>query len=368
MAQPSWRRVHRISDKEMGMSQFTSSAKQYSAASPLIGFGSISVNVTTSGTTLDQTAPPQLLGPDNQPWTFLFWDTGRRITNKRTVRWTFNHPEKWNDWRAIAWYGAGGGPQPPEIDTGAFWVGHSTLAPTPVDGPASSYVNGPGGTPLAWPYGGNDHVVRTEWGAATVHAKAKLQGGLGDPQVDFSSWIELVPAGDASGFFSESDDDVGALSSGSGVTGIAGSGSPNYLAAQGKGAQVLAGYVTPPAPTFDDPLGRLRDVLTGSLLGKYIDKGDPSPEDIIRLKLISESIDLVRGVRPTSTDAFEGLTAAAKVMSAQELRRTIVSTQTTLRRGQAAVKYLESLAAKAAPKAVPKAAAKTAAKPRKPAK
>lgn len=42
------------------------------------------------------------------------WDTGRRITNKRKVRWTFNHPENWTDWRAIAWYGPGGnGSRPP---------------------------------------------------------------------------------------------------------------------------------------------------------------------------------------------------------------------------------------------------------------
>jgi hypothetical protein len=87
------------------MSHFSSSAKQYSAANVLVGFGSISVNVTTAGTTLEQTAPPFLLGPDNQQLGFLFWDTGRRVTNKRTVRWTFNHPENWTDWNAIAWYG-----------------------------------------------------------------------------------------------------------------------------------------------------------------------------------------------------------------------------------------------------------------------
>jgi hypothetical protein len=349
------------------MSQFNSSAKQFPGADELIGFGSINVNVTTTGTTLEQLAPPSLLGPDNTPLGFLFWDTGRRITNKRTVRWTFNHPDKWTDWRAIAWYGPGGdGPTVPVVGTGAYWVGHSTLAPTPIDGPASTYVNAPGGTPLAWPWAGDDHALRTEWGPATIHAKAKLQGGVGDPLVDFSSWVQLVFGGDDSGFFSETDDAVGSLSSGSGVTGIPGSGSANFAVAQGAGPILLAGYVTPPAPTIDDPLRGLRDVLTGSLLGKYIDKGDPSPEDIIRLKLISESLDLVRGVRPTSTDAFEGLTDAAKGMSAQELRRTIVSTQTTLRRGQAAVKYLESLAAKA--KAAPKAAPKAAAKPRKPAK
>lgn len=349
------------------MSQFTSSAKQFASATALVGFGSISVNVTTPGTTLDQTAPPYLLGPDDKPWGFLFWDTGRRITSKRTVRWTFNHPDQWTDWRAIAWYGPGGdGPEVPIVNTGAYRVGHASLAPTPIDGPASTFVNGPGGSPLAWPWAGDDHALRTEWGDASIRAKASLHsgpGGPGDPELDFSCWVRLVYGGDGSDYFSETDENVDALASGSGVTGIAGSGSAVFAVDQGAGPTLLAGYITAPARRFDDPLGRLRDVLAGSLLGKYIDKGDPSPEDIIRLKLISESIDLVRGERPSSTDAFEGLTAAAKVMSAQELRRTIVSTQTTLRRGQAAVKYMESLAAKA--RATPKAGPKTTPKPRK---
>jgi len=43
------------------MSQFNSSAKQFPGADELIGYGSINVNVTTSGTTLEQTAPPSLL-------------------------------------------------------------------------------------------------------------------------------------------------------------------------------------------------------------------------------------------------------------------------------------------------------------------
>lgn len=345
------------------MSQFNSSAKQFPGADELIGFGSINVNVTTSGTTLEQTAPPSLLGPGNIPLGFLFWDTGRRITNKRRVRWTFNHPENWTDWRAIAWYGSGGGDSPPQVGTGAYWVGVSEMTPTPIDGPASSFVNGPGGSPVAWPWSGNDHIVRTEWGPATIHAKSQMKRSPGDPQVDFSSWIELISGGDGSGFFSENDNGIGSLDSGSGVTGIAGSGSPDFAAAMGSGANILAGYVMPPPPDSGDLLVKLREVIAAGLLGKFVDKGDPSPEDIIRLKLISESIDMVRGEKPTSTDAFEALTASGRNMSAQELKRAIVTTQTTLRRGQAAVKFLESLAAKQQAIAVKKTA-----KPRKTAK
>lgn len=349
------------------MSQFSSSGKQYPAGVSLDGFSLINVNVTTSGTTLEQLAPASLLGPDGKPLSFLFWDTGRRITNKRKVRWTFNHPENWTDWRAVAWYGAGGGKPQPQVSTGAYWVGVSAMTPTPIDGAASSFVNAPGGTPVAWPWSGDDHVVRTEWGPATLHAKPHMQASSGSPEVDFSSWIQLVAGGDDSGYFAETDDDIGSTGAGSGVTGIVASGSADFAAAMGAGAILVAGYVTPPPPDYGGLLGRLREVIAGGMLGKFIDKGDPSPEDIIRLKLISESLDLVRGERPTSVDAFEALMEAAPGMSAQELKRTIVSTQTTLRRGQAAVKYLESLAAKQ--KAAPaKAVTGKAAKAKKPAK
>lgn len=326
------------------MSHFDSSAKQFSAGDGLVGFGAININVTMPGTTLEQTAPPSLLGPNAQTLSFLFWDTGRRITNKRTVRWSFNHIDQWTDWHATAWYGVSGdgGTFDPVIGTQAYWVGAAPLAPTPINGAASSFVNGPGGTP-AWPWHGDDHALRTEWGPATIHAQATLASS--GSTLGFANWIELVFGGDDSGFFAENDDAVSSTPSGSGVTGIVGTGL-DYGAAQGQGSTLLAGYVTPPAPHYGDLLGRLREMLAGSLIGKFTDRGDPSPEDVIRLKLISESIDLVRGARPTSGDAFEGLIEAAKGMSIQELKRTIVSTQTTLRRGQAAVKYLESLAAK----------------------
>ncbi|MBL8482596.1 MAG: hypothetical protein JNJ60_10385 [Rhodocyclaceae bacterium] len=347
------------------MSHFSSSAQQLPGANPLIGFGSLNVDVTMTGTSLQQTAPPFLLGSNNEQLAFLFWDTGRRITTKRTVRWSFNHPDQWTDWRAIAWYGMpGDGPGQPLIGTTAYWIGNSTLMPTPIDGPASSFVNAPGGTPVAWPWNGDDHVVRTEWGAATLHAKGGMAGGPGSSSLDFSAWIQLVAGGDGNGYFSENDDNIDSIASGSGVSGIANSGSPDFAVGMGGGATLLAGYVTPPPPDLSGLIGKLREVIAGGLLGKYIDKGDPSPPDILRLKLISESIDMVRGEKPTSTDAFEALTAAARAMSPQELKRTIVSTQTTLRRGQAAVKFMESLAAKqlAAAKAAPKAGAKAPAK------
>jgi hypothetical protein len=342
------------------MGHFSTSGKEYPEGGTMSGFGEETLDVTAAPTPFQKTAPPVLYDDTSVLRKFLYWDTGRRITNKRTVRWTFNHPDSWSDWRAVAWYGVPPtGPGGPFISVGAHWVGVSPIHPTPVDGPGSTFVNGPGGSPLAWPWSGDDHVVTTQFGAETIHALAHLQRSAGDPVLDFSSWQQLIYGGDDTSYFAENDDDIGSTSSGSGVTGIENSTSPDFAEAMGAGGVLLAGYVTAPPPDYGGIIGRLRDVINAGVLGKFIDMGDPSPEDIIRLKLISESIDLVRGQKPTGPDAFEGLLVAAKSMSAAELKRTIVGTQTTLRRGQAALRSLEALAAKQA------SARQLAAKPKK---
>lgn len=188
--------------------------------------------------------------------------------------------------------------------------------------------------------------MSTQFGAEVIHALANLHRSPGDPTLNFSSWQQLIYGGDDTGYFAENDEGATSTTSGSGVSGIENFTSPNVAESMGQGGVLLAGYVTAPPPHFSGLLDDLRGVINAGLLGKFIDKGDPSPEDIIRLKLISESIDLVRGQKPTGPDAFEALLDAAKTMSAAELKRTIVGTQTTLRRGQAALKSLESLAAK----------------------
>lgn len=118
----------------------------------------------------------------------------------------------------------------------------------------------------------------------------------------------------------------------------------------------MAAYV-PPArfrrpdrPDFDI-FRKLIEILREHDLSKFFppDRGDPSPEDIIRLKLISESLDLVRGGKVTKSDAFEGLLGAAKKMKPAELKRTIAGTKATLLRGQAALKSLEALAKRKKP-------------------
>lgn len=164
--------------------------------------------------------------------------------------------------------------------------------------------------------------------------------------LDFSSWQQLVYGGDAAGYFEENDDDI---TSGGGVTGIANSTSPFFTVAQNSSSFLMAGYVVPVKSGIDIFKGLLELIRTHDL-GKFIDKGDPSPEDIIRLKLISESLDVVRGGTVTDFDAFEGLLGAAKKMKPAELKRTIAGTRTTLLRGQAVLKTLEALAKKAKPR------------------
>src|SRR5207248_9282720 len=96
------------------MAHFTPAGKRYREGTDFASFGALDVGVTSPATTVDQTAPASL--PDGAATrSFLFWDTGRRVTNKRHVRWTFNHPDQWSTWNAIAWYGVSEGNGPGHI-------------------------------------------------------------------------------------------------------------------------------------------------------------------------------------------------------------------------------------------------------------
>lgn len=330
------------------MGHFTTTGKLYREGTDLSAFGSLDVTVTAPGTSVEQTAPPALPDANGVMRSFLYWDTGRRITGKRRVRWTFNHPTNWSEWPAAAYYGIpptgpGGTPQ---VLVDAHWVGTGPLNPTPIDGPGSTFVNAPGGTPVAWPGIGNDHVVLTQWGPATIRAKDQMQRHTGDPFLSFSSWQQLVFGGDGSGYFEENDDDI---TSGSGITGIANSTSQFFPVAQNSSSFLMAGYVVP-VKTAPDIFKKLIELIRAYDLGKFIDKGDPSPEDIIRLKLISESLDVVRGAAVTESDAFEGLLGAAQKMTPADLKRTIAGTRATLLRGQAVLKTLEAMAKNVKPR------------------
>jgi hypothetical protein len=328
------------------VSHFTTQGQRYPDGLGLATFSPLDVNVPpppAAVTTVDQIAPSQL--SDGQTiWAFLFWDTGRQVAGKRHVRWTFSHADQWSTWSAVAWYGvvSGNGPPPPIASFGSYWVGHGAVDPTPIDGPASSFVNGGGAGQIAWPYEGNDHEVRTEWGRATVHALDHVRRSVSDPDLDFSALTKLVYGdGDAGDVFDENDN----AATGGTIVGAENVTAQDIGLAQGEAAVVLASYVT--SVRRRDFLGDLRKLLTEADLGRLLHPNvDPSPEDLVRLRLIAETLDLVRGERPTP-DAFSGLVDAAKVMSQSELKRTIAQTRATLRRGEASLKSMEAIAAKA---------------------
>jgi hypothetical protein len=110
---------------------------------------------------------------------------------------------------------------------------------------------------------------------------------------------------------------------------------------------LMFAYVQPVGSHRPPIWWELKEMIDGSILQNLINQvADPSPEDLVRLKLVSESLDLVRGERP-GPDVFEGLVAASKGMSKAELKRTIASTKATLARGEAALKTMEGLQQKA---------------------
>jgi hypothetical protein len=324
------------------MGTFTTSGRRYAEGTLFPAFGNTDqiIPAASSGVSTTQQAP-QALPDGGVNREFLFWDTGRRLTSVRTVRWTFNNPGNWTSWNAVAWYGPpGGGPPNPTVGFNAFQVGSGPMDPTPVDGPGSTFVNGPDGQ-LAWPYEGDEHEVRTEWGAEVVRALATLVSG-GGATLDFSSLMWLVPGGDDDdGVFQETDDGIPPGSTS--IPGIASTTAQQLALPEGSGGAVLAGYVVPVSPVVHPP--RFIDQLIALVrtLNIPINNGDPSPDDVIRLKLIAESLDLVRGEVPKGDDAFDGLVEAANRMSAAELKRTIAGTRATLQRGEAALKTMEGL-------------------------
>src|SRR5262245_23268692 len=102
------------------MAHFTTAGKRYREGTTYLSFGALDVGVTpppAPPTTVEQTAPSELPDtPHNRK--FLFWDTGRQVTNKRHVRWTFSHADEWTTWNAVAWYGVppvGNGPGEPLV-------------------------------------------------------------------------------------------------------------------------------------------------------------------------------------------------------------------------------------------------------------
>ena len=115
-----------------------------------------------------------------QQYQFLFWNTGRRLTRRRSVRWTFSRTS-WGTWTATKWYGnlpgGGGSLGSPRVRADAFTIaGDAPLSGTPIDAALSTYAAG------AYSLG-DDHVIGTTAGGANVVAKDPFPGcGILGPQ------------------------------------------------------------------------------------------------------------------------------------------------------------------------------------------
>jgi hypothetical protein len=99
---------------------------------------------------------------------FLFWNTGRHVTNKRHVHWDFS-VGGWGIWTATKWYGTPGGPGGQAVvEVEPFSIGGDGLitgSGTAIDTAASTIPAG------AFPFSGNDHEIGTAGGAVNVAAK-----------------------------------------------------------------------------------------------------------------------------------------------------------------------------------------------------
>lgn len=279
--------------------------------------------------TFDRTAPDFVTSSDGtQTYQFLFWNTGRHVTNKRKVKWIFS-VLGWGVWTATRWYGVpGGGGGPARVRADALSIGgDTTLSGTPIDGAASTYAAG------AWPFNGDDHAIGTATGPATVVAEDPLSG------YDFAGWLQLFYGGDPTGEFVETDVGTGGVIGGPGffdhVTGV------NFSAAQGTSADLLAAYGY--KPSAGPSIGRIwPEIFRARRPVLDIPKpGDPGPEDWIRLKILADLLRETTPVQPGGAD-FQQLVEAAPSMSREQLQRSIQSVKTTLDLGKSALSSLEA--------------------------
>ena len=320
------------------MDEFRTIAKLWPAGTDL-DLGTDSSNLTLTppdSANFTRTAAPFVTSADGtQTYEFLFWNTGRHMTNKRRVIWLFTR-FGWGIWTATRWYGTpGGGPGgPARVRADAFNIhDNALLSPdSPIDGPASTYAPG------AWPFSGDDHAIGTAAAGATVVAHEHMA------TYDFAGWLRLLWGGDPTGDFIERDDGTTGAFGGSGFYETVAAAASPFTLGMGESADLLATYVpqTLTGPGGFGPHDRRwwwEELVGGGF--KIPQKGDPGPEDLLRLALLE---DLVQRTRPGAaghTD-FQGLIEAAPRMSKEELRRAKQSLQTTLDLAKSALSTIDA--------------------------
>ena len=281
----------------------------------------------------DRTAAQFIVSDDGtHTYQFLFWNTGRHITNKRKVIWNFSR-FGWGVWTATKWYGTpGGNGGPPRVRADAFDLhGNGLLSPdSPIDAAASTFAPG------AHPFNGDDHAIGTASAGATVVAHAHMGA------YDFAGWIKLIWGGDPTGDFVETDvGTTGSFGSGSFYSSVPAGTNP-FIAAMGESDDLLAAYAPTPVS------GPTKFYIDWE---KYFAAGgldipsvvDPAPEDLLRLAILE---GLVQRTRPGPVGAgitdIERVIESASRMTKDELTRAKQSMQTTLDLGKSALHAIDA--------------------------
>ena len=312
------------------MDEFRTIAKLWPDGTEL-DLGTDTTNLTLTppdSANFTRTAAPFVTSSDGEhTYEFLFWNTGRHLTNKRKVIWLFSQ-FGWGIWTATRWYGVPGGNGPARVRADAFSLHDDTLLTpsTPINGAASTYAAG------AWPFDGDDHEIGTAEAGATVVADDPLAGD------HFAGWVQLIWGGDPTGDFVETDAGTTGLFGDSSFYTPLGAGTHPFTAAAGESYDLLATYALPPSTHFRFDLAWL-EALAGL---KIPQKGDPGPEDLVRLAVLEELLQRARpGTEGPVTD-FQGLIEAAPRMSKEELRRAKQSLQTTIELAKSALSSVDA--------------------------
>jgi hypothetical protein len=305
------------------LSKFTVVTKLWPSGAGLdLGTDETTLTVPPSAS-FDRHAANFVVSPDGtHNYQFLFWNTGRHVTNKRHVHWDFS-VGGWGVWTATKWYGTPGGPPggPPLVDVEPFSIGGDGLitgSGTAIDTAASTIPAG------AFPFSGNDHEIGTAAGAVTVAAK--------DPfaSLQFAGWDQLIFGGDDSGVFDETD-----AGGSPGSASFFPVGSGTFHVNQNASANLLALY------------GNTRRLNIGSVLGSIltnpgpISRVDPSPEDRLRLAILEALLQQTAPVGGAASD-LQALTEAAPRMSVDELNAALKTVQTTVALGNTTVSALQA--------------------------
>lgn len=216
------------------MSLFTVTTKLWPTGESLdTGTDNNIVSVPPGSASFDRHAALFVTSPDGtENFEFLFWNTGRNVTNKRHVHWDFT-AGGWTTWTATRWYGVpptnGNGGHEVRVDPFSI-ADNAPISGTAIDAGASSF---PGG---AYPDMGDDHLIDTEDGAVDVAAKTTLASQ------QFAGWDQLIWGGDDSDTFYETDTGASQGSSGfypvgTGSFHVAEDGSASLLALYGNSAK-----------------------------------------------------------------------------------------------------------------------------------